>query len=83
MKFIVISIEHFIQQKILKDEEAKLANTVYVPERLIVNKEKSELYVKIDEYMKKNKKLSEKIFASNKNRKELLSIIIILRISFK
>ena len=64
--------EQLYKQKILKDEEAKLANTVYVPERLIVNKEKSELYVKIDEYMKKNKKLSEKIKQLQKEKKDLI-----------
>ena len=32
--------EQLYKQKIMKDEEDKLANTVYVPERLIVNKER-------------------------------------------
>ena len=50
--------EMLYKQKILKDEEAKLANTVSVPERLMVNKEKSDLYVKIDKLMKKNKEVN-------------------------
>ena len=64
--------EQLYKQKILKDEEEKLAKTVYVPERLIVNKEKSELYVKVDEWMKKNKKLSEKIKQLQKEKKDLI-----------
>jgi len=55
----------------MKDEEEKLANTVYVPERLIVNKEKSELYVKMDQYMLKNKKLTEKNKKLLKEKKDL------------
>jgi hypothetical protein len=47
------------KKKLLEEEEAKLANTVYVPERLIVNKEKSELYVKIEKLRKENRKIKE------------------------
>ena len=64
--------EQLYKQKLLKDEEEKLANTVHVPERLIVNKEKSELYVKMDGWMKKNKKLSEKIKQLEKEKKDLI-----------
>ena len=64
--------EQLYKQKIMKDEEEKLANTVYVPERLIVNKEKSELYVKMDQYMLQNKKLTEKNKKLLKEKKELI-----------
>ena len=63
--------EQLYKQKLMKDEEEKLANTVYVPERLIVNKEKSELYVKMDQYMLKNKKLTEKNKKLLKEKKDL------------
>ena len=63
--------EQLYKQKIMKDEEEKLANTVYIPERLIVNKEKSELYVKMDQYMLKNKKLTEKNKKLLKEKKDL------------
>ncbi|MCQ2815713.1 MAG: EF-hand domain-containing protein [archaeon] len=39
--------------------DANLDNTSYVPERLIINKEKSDLYVKIDQLRRKNTKLNE------------------------
>ena len=51
--------EQLYKKKLLNDEEAKLASTVYVPERLIVNKEKSELYVKIEKLRKENRKLND------------------------
>lgn len=34
------NFEKIYKKKLLEEEEAKLANTVFVPERLIVNKEK-------------------------------------------
>lgn len=40
-------------------KEATLDNTSYVPEKLIVNKEKSDLYVKIEQLRKRNTKLTE------------------------
>ena len=49
--------EQLYKKKLLNEEEAKLASTVYVPERLIVNKEKSELYVKIEKLRKENRKI--------------------------
>ena len=51
--------EQLYKKKLLNEEEAKLASTVYVPERLIVNKEKSELYVKIEKLRKENRKLND------------------------
>jgi hypothetical protein len=51
--------EQLYKKKLLNEEEEKLASTVYVPERLIVNKEKSELYVKIDKLRKENRKLND------------------------
>ena len=51
--------EVLYKKKLINDEEAKLASTVYVPERLIVNKEKSELYVKIEKLRKENRKINE------------------------
>ena len=51
--------EHLYKQKLLNEEEAKLASTVYVPERLIINKEKSELYVKIEKLRKENRKIND------------------------
>ena len=64
--------EQLYKQKIMKDEEDKLANTVYVPERLIVNKEKSELYKKLDEWIKKYTKVNEKNKKLLKEKKDLL-----------
>ena len=51
--------EQLYKKKLLNEEEAKLASTVYVPERLIVNKEKSELYVKIEKLRKENRKIND------------------------
>ena len=51
--------EQLYKKKLMSDEEAKLASTVYVPERLIVNKEKSELYVKIEKLRKENRKIND------------------------
>jgi hypothetical protein len=53
------NFEKIYKKKLLEEEEAKLANTVFVPERLIVNKEKSELYVKIEKLRKENRKLKD------------------------
>ena len=64
--------EQLYKQKIMKDDEDKLANTVYVPERLIVNKEKSELYKKLDEWIKKYTKVNEKNKKLLKEKKDLL-----------
>ena len=64
--------EQLYKQKLIKDEEEKLANTVYVPERLIINKEKSELYVKMDKLMLKNKKLSVENKKLLKEKKDLI-----------
>ena len=50
---------HKFQDKILNDENDNLDKTANVPERLIVNKEKSDLYVKIDQLRKKNNKLMD------------------------
>ena len=51
--------EQLYKKKLINDEEAKLASTVYVPERLIINKEKSELYVKIEKLRKENRKIND------------------------
>ena len=64
--------EQLYKQKLIKDEEEKLANTVYVPERLIINKEKSELYVKMDKLMLKNKKLTVENKKLLKEKKDLI-----------
>jgi chromosome segregation ATPase len=53
------NFEKMYKKKLLEEEEAKLANTVYVPERLIINKEKSELYVKIEKLRKENRKIKD------------------------
>jgi hypothetical protein len=53
------NFEKLYKKKLLEEEEAKLANTVYVPERLIINKEKSELYVKIEKLRKENRKVKD------------------------
>ena len=57
------------QDKKLADENAKLDNTLFVPERLVVNKEKSDLYVKIDKLTKMNRKLTNE----KKKMKETLT----------
>ena len=66
------------KQKIKKDEDTRLDNTVYVPEKLIINKEKSELYEKmvdlrkqITNFSKKNKKQTIKIEELEKKIREL------------
>ena len=49
------------QDKKLAEDEVKLDNTVFVPEKNIVNNEKSELYVKINNLRKMNKKLNDEL----------------------
>ena len=63
--------ETLYKKKLLNDEEAKLASTVYVPERLIVNKEKSELYSKIEKFRLENRKLIEEKKKLKKENEEL------------
>ena len=47
------------QEKAFNAENAELDKTLGVPDRLILNKEKSELYIKIDKLMKKNRKIND------------------------
>ena len=57
----------------LADENAKLDSTLFVPERLVVNKEKSDLYVKIDQLRVENRKLidlKKKLLEKLKQRDE-------------
>ena len=63
--------EQLYKKKLLNDEEAKLASTVYVPERLIINKEKSELYVKIEKLRKENRKINDEKKKLNREKEEL------------
>ena len=62
---------HKFQDKILNDDDNRLDNTAKVPEHLIVNKEKSDLYVKIDQLRKKNNKLIEEKKKLNEKINEL------------
>ena len=62
---------HKFQDKILNDENDNLDKTANVPERLIVNKEKSDLYVKIDQLRKKNNKLMDEKKKLNEKINEL------------
>ena len=62
-----------INDKKLADENAKLDSTLFVPERLVVNKEKSDLYVKIDQLRVENRKLidlKKKLLEKLKQRDE-------------
>jgi cell division protein FtsB len=49
------------QDKKLAEDEVKLESSVFVPEKSIVNKEKSELYTKINNLRKVNKKLNDEL----------------------